>query len=126
MSDATATVASLKARMASFVADRSWQRFHTPKNLAMSLAIEAAEVMEHFQWVDGDGGPAATVGSPAWAEVRDEVADVLCYLVALAGALDIDLDAAMQDKMRKNEEKYPADVFRAEYEWGDRPRPPSA
>jgi NTP pyrophosphatase (non-canonical NTP hydrolase) len=82
----------------------------------MSLAIEAAELMEHFQWIDiaesrRVGGDPARLG-----EIRDEVADVFCYLLALANELDLDLSDAVRDKMVKNAAKYPAEKSRGRYD----------
>jgi len=108
MNDATTPIASLKQWMAQFVAERNWQVFHTPKNLSMSLAIEAAELMEHFQWLTTDESLAVRGQSEKRSEVADELADVLCYAVSLANALDIDIATAVYEKMKKNAVKYPA------------------
>ena len=111
MADADATIASLRQAMQAFVDERDWRKFHTPKNLAMSLAIEAAEVMEHFQWLDV-GESIEYVRDPVRrAEVADEIADVCCYLLSLVNALDIDLSDAVLGKLVKNAQKYPADKF---------------
>ncbi len=115
MADQTATVAELRELVADFVAERQWQGYHDPKNLAMSIAIEAAELMEHFQWVKSDELPALLADDKRRAGVRDEVADILCYVLALANVLELDLAAALRDKMTKNAAKYPADQFRGRY-----------
>jgi len=96
----------LRDTLRAFVAARNWRMYHTPKNLAMALIVEAAELVEHFQW-DTPEESLATTGDKA-AAVRDEVADVLVYLVELADVLDIDLLAAARDKIAKNAIKYPA------------------
>jgi NTP pyrophosphatase (non-canonical NTP hydrolase) len=112
MTDLDTTVARLRQLVEEFVARRDWQQFHTPKNLAMSMAIEAAELMEHFQWLTAEQS-RAVAGDPArLAPIADELADVLAYLLAMANALGIDLSAALAAKMAKNERKYPAERFR--------------
>ncbi len=95
--------------------EREWQPFHDPKNLSASIAIEAAELMEHFQWLRSD--ELAKLGdNPALlAKVREEIADVLAYVLSFANAMNIDLSSALSDKMRRNAEKYPADVFRGRF-----------
>ncbi len=111
--DADTTVDQLKAVVAEFVEARRWQRFHDPKNLAMSLAIEAAELMEHFQWLSGEASERIDAGRQQ--AVAEEMADCLAYLLAIASRLDIDLSKALRDKMRLNAIKYPverADEFR--------------
>ncbi|MBF0817541.1 nucleotide pyrophosphohydrolase [Microbacterium paludicola] len=85
-----------------FVAERDWAKFHTPENLAKSVAIEAAELLECFQW----GEPADA------AEVRDELADVLTYCLLLADRLGVDADEIVLEKLEKTRAKYPADKAR--------------
>jgi dCTP diphosphatase len=88
-----------------FVAERDWAQFHTPKNLAMAVSIEAAELMEHFLWSDGT---EHAVPDPARrALIAQEIGDVLIYLVRLGQVLDIDLVAAATDKLALNRDKYP-------------------
>lgn len=109
MNDATTTVARLKQLVADFVAERDWQRYHVPKHLVMSIMIEAAELMEHFQWVGVESPEAVRQDEDRMRQVREEISDVLAYTLSLANALDIDVSAAYAAKMRKNETKYPAD-----------------
>ncbi len=89
-----------------FAAERDWDQFHAPKNLAMALVVEAAEVVEHFQWLTAD--ESAGLSEQKRAAIGAELADVLFYLVRLADRLDIDLAAAASAKMAVNEAKYPA------------------
>lgn len=112
MSDQQATIAELKALIRQFVDARDWQQFHTPKNLSMSLAIEAAELMEHFQWLTAEESIALASDPQKLPAVGEELADVLCYALALANVLNLDLDTIVRDKMAKNALKYPADQFR--------------
>ncbi len=115
MNDHETTLDTLKAAMAAFVAERQWQKFHRPKNLAMSLAIETAELMEHFQWLDHDESQRLIADDTARGEIADEVADIFSFLLSFANATGIDLAAAFESKMRKNALKYPADQIRGEY-----------
>ncbi len=86
-----------------FRAERDWAQFHTPRNLAISLSLEAGEVLELFQWDDRQGEALDKI----MPQLRDEVADVATYLTYLCADLGIDLDAAIRSKMLKNREKYP-------------------
>lgn len=115
MADQDTTVAVLRAIVSTFVDQRDWHQFHSPKNLSMSLAIEAAELMEHFQWITTDASRKIGDDPTALEAVSDELADVLCYALAIANELGIDIDTAMRNKMKKNEVKYPAPEFRGRY-----------
>lgn len=97
----------LRDRVRDFARERDWEQFHTPKNLAMALIGEAAEVVEHFQWLS----PAASAELPddARRAVAHELADVLLYLVRLADQLDVDLRQAALEKLAINARRYPAD-----------------
>ena len=99
------TLQTLSAHLARFAAARDWDQFHNPKNLAMALAGEAGEVLEHFQWLTPD--EAADLPPVTRAEVALECADVLLFLLRLADKLDIDLAAAARKKMILNARKYP-------------------
>jgi dCTP diphosphatase len=116
MDDTNTTLADLKTLLAQFVAERDWEQFHSPKNLSMSLAIETAELMEHFQWIDGDASRRVASDPAKLAKVRDEMADVFCYLLALANSLEVDLAAAVRGKMVKNAAKYPVERSRGRYD----------
>ena len=116
MTDADATIQQFKGRVAAFVAERAWEKFHRPKSLSMSLAIEAAEPMEHFQWLDDDEADALLAQPAARQAVADEMADVLAYLLSLANAAGIDLAESFRAKMARNEAKYPADEVRGTYQ----------
>lgn len=98
----------LQELLHNFAAVRSWRRFHNPKNLAASVAIEAAELLECFQWLDDEQSEDVGHQQPKLAEVQDEMADVLIYLLHLADVLNIDLENAVTDKVSRNELRYPA------------------
>jgi NTP pyrophosphatase (non-canonical NTP hydrolase) len=115
MPDHTTTIATLREAMRSFVAQRHWEQFHSPKNLAMALAAEAAEVMEHFLWME-NAESRGVVRDPARLEqVADEIADVLGVCLALCNALDLDLSDVFLRKMSKNVLKYPVEKARGKY-----------
>jgi NTP pyrophosphatase (non-canonical NTP hydrolase) len=105
-----AALDALRAALRRFAAERDWEQFHSPKNLAMALSVEVAELLEHFQWLSED--QSRQLSATQLANVREELADVLIYLVRLADQLDVDLLAAARDKMVLNAEKYPADKAR--------------
>jgi len=92
-----------------FVAERSWEVYHRPKNLAMSVAIEAAELMEHFQWCDRDPGD---FDDEELSAIGEEMADVLHYLLRLSSVLGIDLYEASLKKIEKNRRRFPAEQAR--------------
>jgi dCTP diphosphatase len=111
-SDANTTLSELRSLVEQFVAERDWHQFHDPKNLAMSIAIEAAELMEHFQWLRSDQLDAVVDDRDMRQAIREEIADVLAYLLAMANRLDLDLSSALVEKFEKNARKYPAEEFR--------------
>lgn len=115
MTDDQTTVSQLRELVREFVDERDWRQFHSPKNLAMSLAIEAAELMEHFQWLTPEESRAVATQPDKLQAVGEELADVLCYALALANELGLDVAAALGDKMVKNAQKYPAAEYRGRY-----------
>ena len=113
MDDATTTVKQLKNAIAEFANERDWNQFHSPKNLSMSIAIEAAELMEHFQWISQE--ESRKLDDAKRHEVQEELADVVCYCLAMANSMDIDIATAFELKMARNREKYPAEEFKGIY-----------
>jgi NTP pyrophosphatase (non-canonical NTP hydrolase) len=99
------SLAELQDAIDAFVAERDWTQFHAPKNLAMGVAIEAAEIMEHFLWCSGEESSA--LDEAKRSEVANEIGDVLIYLIELGRSLDIDIIAAARAKLELNREKYP-------------------
>jgi NTP pyrophosphatase (non-canonical NTP hydrolase) len=116
MTDATTTIAELRQTIAQFVAERQWEPFHSPKNLAISLAIEAAELMEHFQWITIEESRALARDEAKRAAASEELADVLAYVLAMANALQLDLAQTFRDKLEKNAAKYPVELSRGRHE----------
>ena len=106
----SAALKDISQRLQVFAKERDWQQFHSPKNLAMALNVEAGELLEHFQWLTQEG--SEELDPDKLAEVAKEIADVQIYLIRLADQLGIDILAATEAKMAENEKKYPADVVR--------------
>ncbi|MCM2373743.1 nucleotide pyrophosphohydrolase [Aporhodopirellula aestuarii] len=107
--DEQTSVRELKQVVEQFVDERNWHRFHTPKNLVMSLAIETAELMEHFQWLTAEQSLHVMDDPDTRLAVSEEVADCLAYLLAMANKLDIDLATTLHAKMIRNAVKYPVE-----------------
>ncbi|MES2151486.1 MAG: nucleotide pyrophosphohydrolase [Pseudomonadota bacterium] len=105
-------LATIRDLVRVFVEERDWDQFHTPKNLSAALSVEAAELLEHFQWLRT--GEHAELGEARLEQVRHEMADVLVYLVRLADKLDVDLLAAVLEKMALNRAKYPLELVRGD------------
>ena len=105
------TLENLRAQLDAFAAERDWNQFHNPKNLAMALSAEAGELLEHFQWLTPE--QAANLPPDARDAVALECADVLLYLLRLADKLGIDLAAAAENKLELNAQKYPVEKSRS-------------
>jgi NTP pyrophosphatase (non-canonical NTP hydrolase) len=101
---------SLRLALRQFVAERDWDQFHSPKNLAMALSVEASELLEHFQWMPE--AESNRLGPEKLNQVREEMADVLIYLVRIADKLGVDLLEASSKKLVVNAKKYPAEMAR--------------
>ena len=112
-SDAQTTILAIRQMVGTFVDQRDWSKFHSPKNISMALAIEAAELMEHFQWIDG--AESRSPDAEKKVAIGEELADVLCYAMAIANELDIDIASVMKRKMELNRAKYPVEEFRGRY-----------
>ncbi|MER5614081.1 nucleotide pyrophosphohydrolase [Streptomyces sp. NPDC002215] len=111
---------TLQRRLAAFAAARDWERYHTPKNLASALSVEAAELVEIFQWLTPEES-ARVMERPGTAHrVADEVADVLAYLLQFCEVLGIDALAALSEKIDRNESRFPAPERQESTESGDR------
>jgi NTP pyrophosphatase (non-canonical NTP hydrolase) len=106
MTDKKTTILDLKKKIREFIAQRKWEKAHSPKNLAMSIAIETAELMEHFQWITEEQS-RKKFSAKQLKEIEDELADVAIYLIDLCDVLRVDLSKAIKEKMVKNSKKYP-------------------
>ena len=103
-------LSQLRDALRRFAAERDWDQYHSPKNLAVALSVEAAELLEPFQWLTDDA--SGSLSTHQLEKVTEEIADVLLYLIRLADKLDIDLIKAAQSKMAINALRYPADKSR--------------
>ena len=115
MSDNKTTIHELKLIVESFVDERDWKQFHNPKNLAMSLSIEAAELMEIFQWLSLDQAREVMKANDTRDNAIDEVADILIYALAFCNRNKIDITDSIKKKMEKNTRKYPAEKFKGHF-----------
>jgi len=104
------TIENLNTVLKEFAVVRDWEKFHSPKNLSMALIVEAAELVEHFQWLTEE--QSYKLSKEKHQEVGYEMADILLYLIRLSERLDIDLIAAAEGKVKINEKRYPADKVR--------------
>lgn len=102
----------IRLQLLKFTEDRNWEQFHTPKNLAISISVEASELLSLFQWLNT--GKPQELGNSRLAQAREEIADVLMNLIRLADTLEIDLAHAVEQKLALNQEKYPADQVRGD------------
>jgi NTP pyrophosphatase (non-canonical NTP hydrolase) len=112
MTTPSSDLVALRDIVRQFAEERDWQQFHTPKNLAMALSVEVAELVEHFQWLKT--GEQDELDDASRTGVRHELADSLVYLIRLADRLDVNLYDAVIEKMQLNREKYPADKVRGQ------------
>lgn len=108
--DSSDPLLALRDALRRFAAERDWDQFHSPRNLAVALSVEAAELLEHFQWLTEE--QSAALPPETRVRVGEEIADVLLYLIRLADKLNLDLVACAAAKMQLNAEKYPADKAR--------------
>jgi dCTP diphosphatase len=120
--DAYITFSALRKAVAAFVDARDWQPFHSPKNLSMSIAIEAAELMERFQWLTTEEAQTAVDDPAERAAVADELADIVIYCLSLSNALGLDVSSAVLSKLETNEHRYPANEFRGRFRRPERER----
>jgi dCTP diphosphatase len=103
-------VEELRSKVTAFIDERDWEQFHSPKNLAMSLSVEVAEVVEHFQWLTEE--QSRNLPPEKLAEVREEIGDVMIYLTELADKLGVDPVEAAQSNLDINRQKYPAELVK--------------
>lgn len=112
MSDQKTTIADLKELIIKFRDERNWQQFHTPRALAMSIVLEASELLEHFQWDTADFSRESLLkNEEKLSEMKKELADIVVYALTFAHTLDIDVSEAVKTKMEHNAKKYPVEHF---------------
>ena len=105
-------IKSVQNQLREFAEEREWGQFHSPKNLATALAVEAAELLEPFQWLNEEESHRLADSPADYARVEEEIADVMIYLLRLADVLGVDLELAVENKIRRNGEKYPVALAR--------------
>lgn len=112
MNDTESSVDFLKGAVKDFVHARNWEKFHNPKDIAESICIEAAELLEIFQWIKSENSEQFNNDPKKMQKIREEIADVAIYCLSLANRLDIDLTTAVLSKLDQNNKKYPIDLYR--------------
>jgi NTP pyrophosphatase (non-canonical NTP hydrolase) len=112
MSDYNTTVGQLRATVEQFVSERDWLQFHNAKDLAISISLEAAELLEEFQWLDAAKVAAASADPEARARIRFELADIVVYCLCLSNALELDVSDAVLEKLKIAGDKYRQEDFR--------------
>jgi NTP pyrophosphatase (non-canonical NTP hydrolase) len=105
--DSKTTISQLRDEVQQFVKERDWEQYHTPKNLGMSIAIEAAEIMEHFQWYSNEKSVELVRKPETKKLVADELADVMIYCLILSNQAEIDISSAIKSKMKRNQGRFP-------------------
>ena len=110
MADDLVRIEQLKEKLRDFVDERNWNKYHHPKELAISIAIEAAELLEIFQWDEKADIQDIKTDAETMNKIKEEIADVMMYILCLANQLDIDLSEAILTKLEKNRTKYDKDV----------------
>lgn len=103
------SVSELKKKVKGFVSERDWEKYHTSKNIAESISIESAELLEEFQWKSGEEIEKLIKNPEKRKSIEEEVADVMIYCISMANRLDIDLGKAIEEKIESNREKYPTE-----------------
>jgi dCTP diphosphatase len=119
MDDHDTTLEDLRRAVREFRDRREWEQFHTPKNLSMAIAIEAAELMEQFLWLESDETRRQAADVRSAARIAEELADIIIYALSFANSVELDVTSAVLDKLAKNAEKYPEAEFRGLSSWLD-------
>ncbi len=109
LTDSSTTVSELRERVLAFVHERDWEQFHSPKNLSMALAAEAAELMEHFLWASPEESRAVASDPARRAKIAEELADVVIYALEFANITGLDVAASIEAKIAANARKYPVE-----------------
>jgi len=108
-------IEEINSTLKTFAQEREWSHYHTPKNLAIALSIEASELLEHFQWKENETSEEVKKDEMLMQGIKEEIADVLIYLSRLASILEIDLTTAVRNKFELNEKKYPVEVSKGKF-----------
>ena len=106
------TLREIKGKIKKFIKERDWEKYHSPKNISMSIAIEAAELMEHFQWLTIDQSKKLLKNKSRREEIEDELADIAIYVLDFCNAFDINIEKCILRKLDKSSKKYPVRLVR--------------
>lgn len=112
LSDIETSVEDLKSAVREFIHERDWEQYHNPKDIAESICIEAAELLQLFQWTRSENSRKVKTDPSKVKRVGEELADVIIYCLSMANALEVDLTEAVLEKLRLNKKRYPADLYR--------------
>lgn len=112
MGDGNTTIGHLISQVIEFLEERNWEKYHNPKDIAESISIEAAELLQLFQWVKPEESQQFKNDSSKMQRIREELADVVLYCLSMANTLDIDLATAILDKIKQNKMRYPVDLWK--------------
>ena len=112
MSDSKSSLEDIQSKIKKFVKERDWEQYHSPKNLSMSIAIEAAELMEHFQWLTIDQSKELLKNKKKRVEIEDELADIAIFVLDFCNMFDIDIEKSMLNKLAKSAKRYPAHIVK--------------
>ncbi len=116
MADDKKTILQIKKKIKTFIKERDWEKFHSPKNLSMSLAIEASELMEIFQWLTTEEANVDQLTKNQKKRIEEEIADIGIYLFDLCNVLNIDVSCAIENKLKLNRCKYPVKLAKGKAE----------
>jgi len=108
-------ISAIQNELSTFVSDREWEKYHTPKNLVSAFAVEAAELLEIFQWMSESEQENLKEQSETLEHIKEEFADCVNYLLRFADVMDIDVEKALLDKIEKNKQKYPVETSKGDY-----------
>ena len=115
LTDKETTISILREEVNKFVEERDWNKYHKPKELAISISIEASELLERFQWLNETEVENSLIIPDKLTKIKDELADVLIYCFSMANALNVDISQIVNDKISKNEIKYPVHLIKGKY-----------
>ncbi|MCJ7631059.1 nucleotide pyrophosphohydrolase [Candidatus Bathyarchaeota archaeon] len=118
--DENTTVDQLKKAILRFSQERDWLKYHNPKDLAVSISLEAAELLEHFQWLTNEEIEQSLSNTEEFSEIKSEIADVINYALELSNRLGIDVSETVLEKIRDNEKKYPVSSIKGHYKKYDK------
>jgi len=108
-------ISAIKNELRTFVSDREWEKYHTPKNLVSAFAVEAAELLEIFQWMSEDEQENLKEQPETLEHIKEEFADCMNYLLRFADVMNIDIEKTLWDKIEKNKQKYPVESSKGDY-----------